>query len=152
MNIVVKTGDELNLSRAGAGFMGNLLNDSEVSFHLVEEEGDLSKADITPRRKLAITNFSQVMGGMSYMNLSGAASPVVVETSLVVNGLAMKEEINPLEKPDVKLAFTSTKNMIIGILIVACFVINGAMVGPLTLYLPAKSPLTKALWRTQTNF
>lgn len=64
----------------------------------------------------------------------------------------MKEEINPLEPADVKLAFTSTRNMIIGTLILLCFVVNGAMVGPLTVYLPAKSPLIKAMWRTQTNF
>lgn len=149
MNIVVKTGDELNASRAGAGFMGSLLNDSQVSFDIVEEE--TPRVDITSRRRIPLNNLSQVMGGMTIMNLSGAASPVVIETSMLSHGMAIKEEINPLEQPDVKLAFTSTKNLIIGTIILSLFVINGAMVGPLTVFLHAKHPLIKAIWRSQSN-
>lgn len=72
MNIVVKTGDELNMSRAGGGFMGNLLNDSQLSFELVEEDEETIRHDMTSRRKIPLTNISQIMGHMTYMNLSGA--------------------------------------------------------------------------------
>lgn len=152
MNIVVRTADELNLSRRASGFMGNLLNDSQISFDMLEEEDELTPMAInTTRRRAQLNNLSQVMGGMNVMNLSGAASPIIVETSIVMHGFTMKEEINPLEPSDVKLAFTSTKNLVIGILILLCFVISGAMVGPITVYLPAKSPLIKGCWRTQSN-
>jgi hypothetical protein len=152
MNVVVKTREELNQSRAGVGLIGSLLNDSQISFEAVEEEESSFKMDTTTRRRMQMHNISQVMGGMSIMNLSGAAGPVVVETSLIMHEMAVKEEINPLEEPDVKLAFTGTKNLIIGIIVLSLFVINGSMVGPLTVFLPAKSPLIKAMWRTQSNF
>jgi hypothetical protein len=41
--------------------------------------------------------------------------------------------------------------MIIGILFLCSFVINGAMTGPITVSLPAKSPLIKGMWRSQAT-
>jgi len=64
----------------------------------------------------------------------------------------IKEAIDPLQPEHVKLAFTSTANFWIGIFLLACLVIPGSLVGPLTLLLPSKSPLVKAIWRTQSNF
>jgi len=151
MNIVVKTADQLNTSRKASGFIGDLLNDSELSFQAIEDIEPSPMVKITSRKYSKMSNLSQVMGGMTIMNLSGGGGPVVIETSIVIHGMVMKEEVNPLEENDVKLAFTSTKNLIIGILILLCYVINGAMVGPITVNLPAKNPLVKGLWRTQGN-
>lgn len=147
MNIVVKTRDELNASRVGLA--SNLLSDSMVSFEAVDDQEYFQMSIVSPRKKIPMKGLSHVFGSMSIMNLSSSVAPVMIETSLVAQEMAIKEEINPLEEPDVKLAFTSTKNMIIGIIILLMFVVNGAMVGPLTVFLPAKSPLIKACWRTQ---
>lgn len=76
---------------------------------------------------------------------------MVVETSIVSYGVAIREEVSPLEPEDIKLAFTTTKNLIIGILILLSLVTTGSMLGPVTMVVPAKSPLLKALWRAESN-
>lgn len=79
-------------------------------------------------------------------------SPVIVETSIIEAGFVIKEEVNPFEPEDVKLAFTSSKNMWIGILLILLYLFPNASAGPVTMTLQPKSPLIKALWRTQANF
>ena len=88
---------------------------------------------------------------MSAINVSAAYNPIVVETSVMALELSHREEINPLEPPDVKLAFTNTKNLLIGIFLLIWFVIPGAWVGPIIMSLPAKDVVIKSLWRTQGN-
>ena len=102
-------------------------------------------------RQFKLKKLSQVLGNLSAVNISNVTSPVIVETSVVVGGFALKEEVNPFEPEDVKLAFTSTFNMWIGILLMIIYLLPGAAIGPVTMSLQPKSPLIKALWRTQAN-
>jgi hypothetical protein len=156
MNIVVRTTDELNTSRKGSGIVAIIFNDSDVEFEVIEDDDDktpkmMPKISLISKTSSPMKNLSEVIGGMNIINLSQTSGPVVIETSLISNGMAVKEEINPLESADVKLAFKSPQNMIIGIIVLIIFVVNGAMAGPLAISLPAKNPLMRGLWRLQST-
>ena len=154
MNIVVKKTNEINTSKGVVdNFLASILNDSQNSFNMVEEDFQMESRylNTSSRPKIPMTNLTKILSNMSNMNLSAAYSPIVVETSILIGEVSIKEEINPLEQADKKLAFTSTKNLIIGIILLFWFVIPSSCVGPIIMSLPAKHPLIKAWWRTQSN-
>jgi len=72
----------------------------------------------------------------------------IVETSFHASGVIHREYANE-EKEDIKLAFTSPKNFIIGIMWLLAAIVPCAMIGPLLLSLPTKTPFTSMTWRTQ---
>lgn len=76
---------------------------------------------------------------------------ILVETSITTNGMVIKEEVNPTDREDIKLALANKTNLYIGVIILLAFVISGAALGPATVHLPAKSILIKTLWRTESN-
>lgn len=78
------------------------------------------------------------------------ASLLLLETSLLMDGIARVEEVDPWNLKN-KLAFTSAKNFFLGVLILFSMAISCSLIGPLTLSLPAKTPLVKSVWRTQGN-
>lgn len=47
------------------------------------------------------------------------------------------------------LAYTSTKNLAVGIVLLTLMVLSFSFIGPLTLTLPAKNPFVQFSWRTQ---
>ena len=154
MNVVVKRNDDLNLSKTPSNnFLASILNDSQTSFQFIEEEDEMGSKFMSSviKPKIPMTTLTRVFSNMSVMNLSGAYSPIVVETSILISEASIKEEINPLEPADTKLAFTSSKNLIIGIIMLLWFVIPGSWVGPIIMSLPAKNPFIKSSWRTQSN-
>jgi hypothetical protein len=81
---------------------------------------------------------------------SESSSLLLLETSLLMDGIARVEEVNPWDLKN-KLAFTSVKNFSVGVLILFIMVFSCSLIGPLTLSLPAKNPLVKSMWRTQGN-
>jgi hypothetical protein len=157
MNIIVKATDDLNISRKASGTVGFIFNDSDVEFEVIEDDSEdktpkiMAKMLVIPKTSYPKNTLSDVIDGMSIVNLSQTSGPAVVETSLISNGLFVKEEVNPLVPADVKLAFKSTKNMIIGIVVLIIFVVNAAMAGPIAITLPAKSPLMRGLWRLEST-
>lgn len=69
-----------------------------------------------------------------------------VETSYCSQGVAMLD-LNSEDEPDVRLAFTSTQNFMIGIFMLMLMVIPLSIIGPLTIGLPANDVHVKITWR-----
>ena len=154
VRVVVKRKSGVNLNDLPPGMTSSILDNEDKNYFEMSGENEESKMKNSNNlsRQMKLKKLSQVLGNLSVWNISNVSSPVIVETSLVVGGFAIKEEVNPFEAEDVKLAFTSTANMWIGILLVLVYLLLGSATGPITLCIKAKSPLIKALWRTQANF
>ena len=120
---------------------------------MVEDNDDESKSriNLSIRKKTNPSNLSQALNKMANMNWASNTSRILVETSIITNGMVIKEEVDPTEREDIKLALVNRKNLLIGIFILLVFVISGSALGPATLHIPAKSILIKTLWRTETN-
>lgn len=71
-----------------------------------------------------------------------------VNTSFFVQNMTIIENSN-LPEPDVKLAFTSTKNFMIGCFMLFLMVVPSSIIGPMTISLPAKNVYVQATWRYQ---
>ena len=152
MNISVRRntggGSEKNLPM----ILSSIIDNSQESFEVVEVEGQESIEEPSIKKKVSLANLSQVLSSMSNINISSRQCPIIVETSIISCGVGIKEEVNPLEPEDIKLAFKGTWNLFIGILLLFILIITGSMLGPVTMYIkPAKHPLFKALWRAQSN-
>ena len=151
MNISVRRNVDGGSNKNLPMILSNILNKSEESFEAASEE--YPAQDITIKKRSSPANFSQVLNSMSIANIWWKDSPIIVETSILSWGVAIKEEVNPFEPEDIKLAFKGKWNLLIGIILLMLLVTSGAMLGPVTMYIkPAKHPLIKAVWRTQSNF
>ena len=118
MNISVRKNDENTPSKGFPKLFTSILGNSHDSFEAIEaDEEEEHMHDLSMRKKLSPMNLTQVLGSMSYINWSLRAGQIRVETSLISGGVGIIEEINPLEPEEVKLAFTNTWNLIIGILL-----------------------------------
>ena len=128
--------------------IASILNDSNTDFDAIGEPGF---GNSTLKAPPPVTSLTRMFSQMSAINVSANWAPILVETSVYALELSLKEEINPLEPQDTKLAFTNTKNLIIGIILLLSFIIPGAWVGPIIMSLPAEDAVIKSLWRTQGN-
>lgn len=110
-------------------------------------------------------NLERSMFGESLLNVSRRASVsrfdsfgqpihsrVAVETSIISNEVFMTEAIDPSLPVPIKLAYTSTINMWLGIIFLSMFIVSGSLLGPVTLILPGHNFYAKANWRAQGNF
>ena len=126
MNISVRKNDGNTTSKAIPKLFTSILGNSQDSFEAIDDnEEEEHMHDLSMRKKLSPINLSQVLGSMSYINWSLRAGHIRVETSLISGGVGIIEEINPLEPEEVKLAFTNTWNLLIGILLLLILVITG---------------------------
>jgi drug/metabolite transporter (DMT)-like permease len=71
-----------------------------------------------------------------------------VNTSFFMQSMTVLEN-SPLPEPEVRLAYTSTKNFLIGCLMLFLMVGPCSIIGPMTISLPAKNVFVQASWRFQ---
>jgi hypothetical protein len=132
----------------------------EEQKYLSQHKHDKSTTDIfqfenhlepLSRKKSSIEEAIHSYGNRSiFERLDDHCNVTVLEQSLVVNGFAISEIIDPLH-PEHKLAFTSRTNFWIGVGFLILMVVCMSAIGPVTVYLPAKNALVKQAWRTQGN-
>lgn len=153
MNISVKKFDANSSTKELPRLFTSIMDNSEGSFDAVEVNRDEEIIpDTSIRKKCTPANLSQVIGSMTNINLSFRGGSILVETSIISGGVGIKEEVNPLAPEEVKLAFTSTWNLIVGVVLLLLLVITGSMLGPITMSIKAaKHSLFKALWRAESN-